>query len=299
MDIRIDPEFRDYLGPLDPDARQALEASLKQEGCRDGLVIWRQDENTAILLDGHNRHELCTQFDIPYWTILCPETVVDRESALAWIVENQRGRRNLTLERFKYLTGKVYQARKSVQGGTGINQHNMQSGKICHSAESGKTADRLAQEFGVSPRTVRNNAAFAEQVDAVAAQHGHEAKAEILSGRKKVADFVEADEAAKATLRVEPDIKSGNHVPIPEFQTAPEMIPGESPPAPAPPKVSRGNIEAGVLLMDGLSTILQKINELAEAGLPDQKTLPAILQSIGEAESQLRELSRALTKGAQ
>ena len=60
MDIRIDPEFKDYLGPLDPEARQALEASLKREGCRDGLVIWRRDENTAILLDGHNRHEICT-----------------------------------------------------------------------------------------------------------------------------------------------------------------------------------------------------------------------------------------------
>jgi hypothetical protein len=47
MTIRIDPEFRALIAPLDPGEYEQLEANLKANGCRDPVALWR-----GILLDG-------------------------------------------------------------------------------------------------------------------------------------------------------------------------------------------------------------------------------------------------------
>ncbi|MCL2001547.1 MAG: ParB/Srx family N-terminal domain-containing protein [Planctomycetes bacterium] len=191
MNLRIDPEFKDYLGPLGEDARQELEAMLRAEGCRDALVVWPQPEGAPILLDGHNRLEICERLGLVYRMVDCPDTVTDRASAAAWIVQNQRGRRNMTQDQLDYLCGKVFNAEKRAPGGTGANQYMAaeQRAQNGPAAQTGRTADRIAREFGVSKNTVKRHGKFAEQVDAIADEHGHEAKQEILAGRKKVSDY--------------------------------------------------------------------------------------------------------------
>jgi len=94
MNIRIDPEFRDLPGPMDEEARQTLEASLRAEGCRNALVVWPQPNGTAILLDGHVRFDICQRHEIAYSTVNCPDTVTDRESAMTWIMRNLLARRH-------------------------------------------------------------------------------------------------------------------------------------------------------------------------------------------------------------
>ena len=42
---------------------QRLELSLLEEGCRDPLVVWKEQ---GILLDGHNRLALCQRHSIPF-----------------------------------------------------------------------------------------------------------------------------------------------------------------------------------------------------------------------------------------
>jgi len=212
MNIRIDPEFKDFLGPLDEDARQALEASLRAGGCRDALVVWPQPDGDPILIDGHNRREICGRHGIAFRTVDCPDSVTDRASAVAWIVENQRARRNLSPDRLAYLIGKSQQIAKRELGGNGSNQHTEQ--RCQNGTFARKTAEKVAREFGVSPRTVYRNANFAEQVDAIAAKHGPEAKAEILTGRKKVSDFKPNPEPEppieeEAPLDPAPEPKSG------------------------------------------------------------------------------------------
>jgi hypothetical protein len=51
MEISIDREFRSLIPPLRPEEHAGLEASLKAEGCRDALVVWRNGKD--VLLDGH------------------------------------------------------------------------------------------------------------------------------------------------------------------------------------------------------------------------------------------------------
>jgi len=90
-DVSIDPEFQAMGSALAPIELRLLEESLKKEGCRDDLVVWR---HLRLLLDGHNRYCFCWRHGIPYKIKLID--LPDRDSAKAWILKTQLGRRNLT-----------------------------------------------------------------------------------------------------------------------------------------------------------------------------------------------------------
>lgn len=87
-EININPELRATIWPLKPEEKAALEESILSEGCRDPLVLWN---NT--ILDGHNRHEICTRLKIPFKTTTVKLT--DILDAKLWIRMNQISRRNL------------------------------------------------------------------------------------------------------------------------------------------------------------------------------------------------------------
>lgn len=88
MLITIEPEFKSLIPPLTTEEYAGLEKSLLEEGCRDALVLWGD-----ILIDGHNRYEICTKYHIPYETV--QRYFDSRKSAIEWIILNQFGRRNL------------------------------------------------------------------------------------------------------------------------------------------------------------------------------------------------------------
>lgn len=90
--MRIDPDFRKLIPPLVPDEKDRLRANLKRDGCRDALVVWEEE---GILLDGHNRLEICEEEGIEYRTATI--SLPDRTAAEIWILENQAGRRNLSI----------------------------------------------------------------------------------------------------------------------------------------------------------------------------------------------------------
>lgn len=86
--ISIDPEFRALIPAPTQEELEMLEDNLKQDGCRDPLVLW-----DGILIDGHNRFEICTRLGIDFKTVQQP--LEDRAHATEWIIRNQFGRRNL------------------------------------------------------------------------------------------------------------------------------------------------------------------------------------------------------------
>jgi len=88
VQIKIDQEFKDLIPPLQKEERDQLEANIKAEGCRDPLTVWE-----GTLMDGHNRHEICTRLNIPFKTVEI--SFPDRSHAVEWIIRNQFGRRNL------------------------------------------------------------------------------------------------------------------------------------------------------------------------------------------------------------
>ena len=91
-DLFFDAEFRSYIHPLTPDERSGLEANLKAHGNLSPIIVWKE---TRLLLDGHNRYDICHQNSI---ALLPPIelSLPDRDAATVWIIDNQLGRRNLS-----------------------------------------------------------------------------------------------------------------------------------------------------------------------------------------------------------
>lgn len=88
MQIKIDSEFKALIPPLKADEYAQLEANILADGCRDALVVW-----DGVLIDGHNRFEICTRHGIEFDTV---EMAFDSAAhARVWMRSNQAGRRNL------------------------------------------------------------------------------------------------------------------------------------------------------------------------------------------------------------
>lgn len=92
--ILIDSEFQALIPPLSAEERAQLEANLLADGCRDPLVVWETSDGQNILIDGHNRYEICTRLGSTYeveWM-----QFDERSDVIEWIIKNQFGRRNLS-----------------------------------------------------------------------------------------------------------------------------------------------------------------------------------------------------------
>jgi len=169
--VEIDNEFRNYIRPLSSEEFEKLEASVLSEGIRDPLVVWQ-----GILLDGYHRYKIAQEHGLEYKTV--EVELPDRDAAKEWILVNQLGRRNLTEQEASYYRGKLYESRKLNHGGDRKSTGNIFPLK--------NTADDIGDEYGVTGRTVKNDAQFSKAVDKVADEIGDKARNAILSGQAKV-----------------------------------------------------------------------------------------------------------------
>ena len=92
--IIIDPEFEALIPPLAKEELEGLERDLERDGCRDALVVWPQEGGDVILLDGHNRYEICRRHALSYVTKVLD--LPSRDHAKRWLLDNQLNRRNLS-----------------------------------------------------------------------------------------------------------------------------------------------------------------------------------------------------------
>ena len=92
MELVINPNFQNLIPPLSLEELSALEASIKQDGCRDPLVVWH---NTII--DGHHRYTICNKYGISFNVIEKSELETELDVKL-WMINNQFSRRNLPTE---------------------------------------------------------------------------------------------------------------------------------------------------------------------------------------------------------
>lgn len=218
QNIIVDPEFKALIPPLSPDEYSQLEANILADGCRDPLVVWAGEN---VLIDGHNRYEICRKHDIGFDVV--EHEFADRDEAMDWMDANQLGRRNITPDQFTLLLGRRYNRAKRAQGGTGANQHTVQTRQIDGTAQ---TAAKLAAEHGVSPRTVERAGQYADAVAivekavpgfsqaieaprqavikaAALIEKAPERAAEILSGTKSIADVRREEKREEILERLE------------------------------------------------------------------------------------------------
>ena len=161
---KVDREFAAMIAPLTAEERHQLEANLIAHGCLDALVVWR-----GLLLDGHNRLEICNRQGLSYDT--AEIDLPDRESAILWIEENQIGRRNLTTDQRVALAYRITQRRVAVSkkqraAKAGAASHRSARNSVVHvSHQAGATPrqrERTARELGVSSRKSREIATLAK-----------------------------------------------------------------------------------------------------------------------------------------
>lgn len=256
--ILIDSEFQAIIPPLSAEERAQLEANLLADGCRDPLVVWVQpapepgthkcyahdeskcdlvpeddvwhcrhcEHNPAqqeyVLIDGHNRYEICTRNGIEYGI----EEMLfdDRDAVMDWMDANQLGRRNITPDQFTLLLGRRYNRAKKAKGAPAGNSNAAK--QIDQFDPVVSTAEKLAAEHGVSPATVKRAGQYAEAVaavekavpgfsQAIAAprqavikaaaiiEKSPERAAEILSGNKSIADVRREEKREEIIERLE------------------------------------------------------------------------------------------------
>jgi hypothetical protein len=179
--ITIDKEFAEQIPPLSREEYQQLEANLLEAGgAREPLIVWDRGDKPAILLDGHNRFEICRahelRFDVD--SLKFP----NRTKAAEWIDRNQLGRRNLSKQDFSLILGRLYNRSKKTPAEAGALK-----GKAVGKTS---TASAIAKEHGVDEKTVRR----AGELQAAAAKLGIEKK--ITAGKVK-APAAKVIEAAK------------------------------------------------------------------------------------------------------
>lgn len=159
--MRVDDDFRALIPPLQPEELQMLEQSIVEEGCRDPLTVWAE---AGILLDGHNRLDICTRHGLAYQ--LRELSFVGREAALDWMDRNQLGRRNLTPLGLSMLRGRIYERTKKPEGGSGVNQHRVKGEELRQNGVV-PTSRAVAEGLGVSDRTIERDAQLVRAVESL------------------------------------------------------------------------------------------------------------------------------------
>jgi len=170
-EIIIDEDFKSILPMLDKKTYALLEESLLEHGCMHPLVLWN-----SILIDGHNRYDICTKRDIPFKTV--DMEFDSREAVVIWIISTQISRRNLNAIQLSYYRGQHYLSAKIIQGSINQFSNESESGQSDH---RGSTANNLATQYKVSPKTIRRDAKVAEAINTIGST-SPEAKRNILSG---------------------------------------------------------------------------------------------------------------------
>lgn len=141
----IDNEFRNLISQLTREEFEQLENNIISEGgIHDPIITWNN-----IIVDGHNRYDICSKNNIKYFTKELELT--DRNQAINWIIDNQLGRRNLAPWQQSILRGKRYNAEKKNHGGE----------RTSYQFDNLKTHEKLATQYGVSPATITRDGNFA------------------------------------------------------------------------------------------------------------------------------------------
>ncbi len=174
-EIQIKSELQNFITPLSEDSRLQLEENIKLNGCLDPLTLWERKNGDLVLVDGHNRYQICSDHHIPFRVRII--RFGSEEEAKDWMINHQLGRRNLNPDQLSYFRGLKYERMKKKRGGYD---------KVLSSGQSGdKTSEVLAREFNVSDRTILRDAEFAKGIEIIA-RGNPQMKNDILLGRIKV-----------------------------------------------------------------------------------------------------------------
>lgn len=171
MALKISPVFDGIMPPHTDEELKNLEESIKIEGVRDPIVVWRQ---TRFILDGHTRYRIATKVGRSYDVKLMDFDTEDE--AVAWAIKHGLGRRNLDISNKKLLAARLYEMMKRPVGFNASGRGDQVD------PPSGKTDERVAKMTGMSPASVNRAVEFKKELDALPVEE----QQAVLKGEKKL-----------------------------------------------------------------------------------------------------------------
>ncbi|AZQ63903.1 hypothetical protein EI427_17230 [Flammeovirga pectinis] len=159
--IHVLDELKRWIRPLTESERTNLKNSIESEGVRDPLTFFFIDNGQKVLLDGHNRYEICEELGGADYGYEFEEVIVDIDNiddAKLWMIKNQVGKRNLSKREMSFYRGHHYLTNKGKQG---------------NKTGDGKLYDQLAKDYGVGKSTIIRDARIAEILDHVSDAFKH------------------------------------------------------------------------------------------------------------------------------
>lgn len=147
MNITINEELRKYIDPLTENEYAALERSIMDEGCRDALVVWND-----VLIDGHNRYEICCKHGLEFKTVRNTR-FTSMEEVFLWMIDNQLGRRSVT----DFQRGMLALRKRDIMAARTLEQAAAPTDAGTETAAPAavfKTREDIAKVAGISSNTI-------------------------------------------------------------------------------------------------------------------------------------------------
>lgn len=248
--ITIDREFRELIPPLSSEEYETLEKSIVDEGCRDALILWGD-----VLIDGHNRYEICKRHGIEFSTV--QKEFASRNDVIIWMIKNQLGRRNLPI--YEQTRLNLYlkpilseKAKENQRLSDGRGQKGLPNSANLNRIDA---VSEIAKAAGVSRETVQR----VEKLEKVAPPEIKErlrrGEISINSAFNQIKKQEKAEEIEKAKAKIAEQTKADPNAPI--------LYIGDS-------IGYKTNEPVDLLLTDPpYSTDVENISEFANSWLPD------------------------------
>ncbi|MDA3958384.1 ParB/RepB/Spo0J family partition protein [Oceanispirochaeta sp.] len=149
MAIKIDKEFRNLIPCLTKEERASLKFSIETEGQREPIIVWK---GKNIIVDGHNRYDILQNINVNIKKI--DMHFEDREEVMVWMIDNQKGRRNLSksdmlklgMKRAELLEEKAKEKQQEYHG----NQYESAPFQESEKVQPINTTKEMADYAGVS-----------------------------------------------------------------------------------------------------------------------------------------------------
>ena len=208
MALKIDPALKALIPPLQPDEYRILEESIKAEGCREKIITWQ-----GCIVDGHNRYEICTKHGIDYATD--ERFFEDIEAAKVWMIDNQKGRRNLT-DGWKF---ELAQERKKILIEKGRDKYEQTVGRPSKSLSivdnnlKHNTQKEIASELGWSTGKVAMADRVWKEVDPEIIEKIKEGEVSINQAYKEVRKKEKREDRLRNVEKVKAEIEAETYEP--------------------------------------------------------------------------------------
>ncbi|PWK20043.1 hypothetical protein LV89_03853 [Arcicella aurantiaca] len=156
QNITVLDELKNLIPPLSDEEFEQLEINIKKHGCQTPIQLWQApkkelglpytqiDDLVYVLIDGHNRHKICTANNLAFEVYMLSFQTL--KEAKDYMINLQLGRRNLSPSQISYFRGLRYNNEKTYKSDN-LNSI-LPKGQNVPSGENAQIGTNLSEDIG-------------------------------------------------------------------------------------------------------------------------------------------------------